>query len=352
MTARGVALQGVLALVALLGAYIAWQRPAAAGASEDVVVMEAGRGDVQTLRYEDATRWVELSRRAGSAEAGLWIRHAQKPPPSAAAAVGDAGTPVAKSPDGKTPAGLPPGVTPLAPPPEREVKASESAERLLEQFTPLKAARALGAVPADKLKEMGLEGSPRRLEVVVRGKPHAFRISSSTGPTSPYLQSEADGKVYLLRGGLVNELETASTSLVERRMHLFKPSEVDEVAVSAGNKRRVLAQSASETGQLVKVTSKQSPDKQDEFAKNWLEKIWRLAAGEVLGKGEAPPGGNPEISAKVEYLSKGKSKGFIEVGKPSTGPDAYARTENTVGWVKVYAPEELLKEAQRVADGG
>src|SRR5207248_2467609 len=55
--------------------------------------------------------------------------------------------------------------------------------------------------------------------------------------------------------------------------------------------------------------------KPDEMAKNWHDKLWRSMVTEVLGKGETPERGQPELSCKVEYTWHGKQKGFIEVGR-------------------------------------
>jgi hypothetical protein len=68
--------------------------------------------------------------------------------------------------------------------------------------------------------------------------------------------------------------------------------------------------------------------------------------------------------AKVEYLDHGKSKGFIELGQvqqmggagplvsaPSTTV-TYARTEHTVGWVKMPATiTDALKELDKIVSG-
>ena len=37
------------------------------------------------------------------------------------------------------------------------------------------------------------------------------------------------------------------------------------------------------------------------MAKNWHDKVWRMMVTEVLGKGELPSGGTPEVACKVEY---------------------------------------------------
>jgi len=239
--------------------------------------------------------------------------------------------------------------TPLEPPkPEREVKTNEQADRLMDRFTPLRASRALGVLPPEKLKELGLENSGRTLEVVARGKTYTFTVSAPGN--SPYLRNTEDGKVYLVSSALISDLDAASSRLVERRLHAFKQSEPDAVTVQQGDKVRELSLTVSEQGVVTRVASKGTPDKPDDFAKNWLERVWRVIPTDILGRGELPQGGAPQVSLKLEYFRKGKSLGFTELAR--VGGVLYVRTEFTPSWVKVHAtPDEILIEAAKVASG-
>jgi hypothetical protein len=83
---------------------------------------------------------------------------------------------------------------------------------------------------------------------------------------------------------------------------------------------------------------------------------------DVLGKGEAPAGGTPEIACKVEYTWKGKPKGFVELGRltpppvasnvsapPAGAVEAWARSERTASWDKLPAnADDVIKECSKV----
>jgi len=388
MKARGAAVQGVLALVGLMAAYAAWQREPETGA-EEVVILDLAKADLEQIRFEDGLRWTALERKRKEGEEGLWMHTGQKPPPAALSVDGgspadggtasapeatpmakaDGGTPkpdagVGSKPDagvggkpdagvgGKPDAGVaptPPSPTPPEPPkPEREVKTNEQAERLMERFTPLRASRSLGVLSPEKLKELGLENTGRSLALLARGKTYSFTVSSIGN--SPYLRNTEDGKVYLVSSALISDLDAASSRLLERRLHAFKQNEPEAVTVQLGDKRRELLQSASEQGVVTRISAKASPDKPDDFAKNWLERVWRLIPTDILGKGELPPGGAPQVTLKLEYLRKDKSLGFTEFAR--VNGILYVRTEFTASWVKVHAPpDEILVEATRVASG-
>jgi hypothetical protein len=245
-------------------------------------------------------------------------------------------------------------VTPPAAPttPERELRGNETAQKLYERFAPLRASRALGTLSDDKLKELGLADSKRKLEVTAGGTRYAFKIGTpASGLSTPYLQNEADGKVYLLGGTVLGDLESASSRLIDRRFHDFKPNEVDTLTVKAADKQREFEFSAGELGQNAKLTPKAAPDKPDDFAKNWHDRIWRLIPVDLLGKGEQPAAGDPKVVVRVDYGFKGKPRGYVELGQ--AGPsDLYARSEFSAGWVKVHSGgDDIAQEGKKVATG-
>ena len=83
------------------------------------------------------------------------------------------------------------------------------------------------------------------------------------------------------------------------------------------------------------------------MSKNWHDKLWRVTVAEVLGKGEMPANGTPDVVCRIEYGWKGKPKGFVELGHvapppvasnvpaPPTATEAWARSERTASWDKL-----------------
>ncbi|MSP59351.1 MAG: DUF4340 domain-containing protein [Myxococcales bacterium] len=322
MRARGAAIQGGLATVGLVLAYTTWQREPERAPGE-VVVLEATQNEIAKVRYEEGAKWVELEKRAD----GVWLRTSPKEPP-------------------KTP--------------ERELHGNENADKLLGKFAPLRASRALGVMAADKLKELGLDAPKKKLEITARGSKVVFSIGASPyGVSDPYVKDERDGRVFVLSGSTLSDLDSAALRLVDRTVHTFQPSEFDGLTLTAGGKTRELVQTNPENVLAAKLASKKTPDKPDDLARNWHDKVWRMVVVDVLGKGEVPAAGAPSVAARIEYTLHGKSRGFVELGKttvavlpgaPGSGTEVYLRTEHTAGWVKVPATaEEILKEAEKVA---
>ena len=334
MRARGAAVQGGLAVIALLAVYATWQRPEQATPG-DVVMVDLSRGDLNRLHYDDGVKWVELERRRGREGPAIWIKQGRLDRPL---------------PDGGLP---PPGVEPK-PLPRGELRANEAAEKLFERFEPLRATRALGTLDPPKLKELGLQDSQKSLQLYARIGRQSFKISTSVlGVGSPYLQNEQDGRVYLLGNTAVADLESAPVRLVDRQLHTFKLADVDGFAVQVNDKRRDFLIKVTPNQPAV-VAAKKSPQKPDDFVRNWHDKIWHLVVLEVLCKGDVPASGDPTVGLRVEYFHRGNRVGWLEVGAPpvSSSPNArelYARSEHTAGWAKVHsASEDQLKEASRV----
>jgi hypothetical protein len=333
MRTRGAAIQGGLAALGLVAAYATWQRQPERAPGE-VVVLDATRGNLGKVRFDDGTKWVEMEQRSDAGEPAIWLH-------------------LAANPTNKSP--------------ERELRGNEGASKLWDKFSPLRATRALGTLDAAKLKELGLDAPKKKLQVTVKGQTRSFAIGTPPFNVSdPYVMDEADKRVYVLGGGVISDLDSSAVRLVDRTVHAFKPAEFDGLTVAAGNKKRELTQTTGDTPASVKLSSKKT-GKVDEQAKNWHDKLWRLYVTEVLGKGEKPAGGEPTLGLRLEYFERGKQKGFLELGRvpapapaapasmPTTPPPAnelYARSEHTAGWVKLPpSADDLLKEADKIVAG-
>jgi hypothetical protein len=334
MNVRGAAVQSGLAALGLVVAYTTWQREPERAPGE-VTVVEVNKGDVQKIRLDTGDgKWVELERKkdARDEDPRVWLKisaDAQK----------------------KTP--------------QREMAGNEGAERLWDKFAPLRATRALGALKPEKLKELGLDAPKKKLELTARSVKHTFAVGSSPmGVSDPYAKDEQDGRVYVLGGGVIADLESASTRLVDRTLHTFKPADFDGITVTGAGKTHAFGAPQADNQFAAKLIEPKT-GKPAEVAKNWHDKVWRSMVTDVLGKGETPEHGTPEVGCKIEYTWHGKSKGFIEIGRltpaappvsssPAAPPpvvsEAWARTEHTSGWVKLPSnADDLLRDCSKVA---
>ncbi|RKI61961.1 hypothetical protein D7X55_22660 [Corallococcus sp. AB049A] len=341
MKARDVAVQGVLAGVALVAAFFVWQREPSRAPGE-VTVEEGQASSLDRIRYDEETRFVELLRDPQDRDT-LWVRLGSKPVKPGAGAgatdggVADGGSIVTTDTDAGTPA------SPTPVPPPRELRGNDVALKLFSRLAPLRAQRDLGVLDDKKLDEIGLAKTERGLTLTLDGTPRTFRVATpASGWGPPYLQRTSDGHVFLLGPALLTDLEAAASRLVDRRLHTFDVDGFDRVVITTGTTSRAFAASGKPPG-AVQLSPENAPGTPDDFARNWHDRLWRLTPVELLGRGEAPPGPAPTPAFRVEYQRGGKAVGELSMAKTPDG-SWYARTEFTPGWARMGGGLELLAE--------
>jgi hypothetical protein len=341
--ARSAALQGGLALVGLVAAYATWQRPKENVKSDSVVVLEATKNSLEKVAYTDGVRSVTVEKKDRMLVTYEYLP-GKRP-------VLDAGLATVELDGGVDGGAALVNVKPAEPPPDRTVYANDRADTIWTKLTPFEGTRALGKLPKEKLDEVGLTNSERKLELTVAGLPHRFTISRPvSGLIGNYAQHEKTGDVFLISSSLFNELDPNSQLLVDRRLHLFKPTEFDAFTVKSGDKTAAFVQTGADVPQLAKVARAETPDKAEELVKNWHDKLWnRLIVTDVLAKDELPKAGAPEVQLRIEYTNKGQPKGWIELGFDAVR-GTWVRTENTPSWVSVHqGSEEIILEGIKLA---
>jgi hypothetical protein len=347
VTSKAVALQGGLAVVGLVAAYITWQRQPELQAGE-VFVLDITKNELQTLRFDDeeAKTWVELRRDSDDNGSFVALRLSGRAAPEA--------KPTAPAPEAGKPT------------PERIVRGSDAAKTLFERFAPLRATRALGVLDATKLKDLGLAASKKHITVVTGAGQRVFDIASAPlGGTDPYLRDQTDGRVFMVSRSILGDFQAAATSLVEHHLHGFRLEEADRVTMAAGaaNKEYRVARSAD--GKGVEIAEASGAGKTDPAARAWHERALGLWPSESLGKGELPAEGEPQTRLRLEYSSHGHSLGWLTIAEGAVPPGQsvtsatpapkkvyYARSEFTLGWVKLSSDSEaLVTEGVKLAGG-
>ncbi|HEY5282980.1 MAG TPA: DUF4340 domain-containing protein, partial [Polyangia bacterium] len=233
MTSRQLAVQGGLALATLALAYFTWQRNPEL-ASDEVFVVDIAKGDLKSARFDDSEKstWVELGRSSDGSGSFIMV-HLGPQEPAASAKTKAAETKAAET--SKTP--------------DRLVRGNEAAEKLFASFAPLRASRSLGILPADKLKELGIASTQKRITLVLHNGKRSFAIAPApAGASDPYLRDEASGQVYVVSRSLLSDFQTATSLLVERHIHAFRLEEADRIAVSQDTTRREFRVSRGEDG--------------------------------------------------------------------------------------------------------
>jgi hypothetical protein len=366
MKARSAALQGAIAVGALALAAATWLRAPESSTPGGVVIADVPAGSVQRVAWDDGSHRVEIER-ARPGEPGVWLRISRSPwlsPPDAGLDAGpklplsdggprgvDGGPGAVRADGGVRTAdggvrgdGGVPAIEIAPPAPDRELRGNELAEKVLDQFSPFTAARALGIPDASKLREYGLEGGLRRLDVWTKDSHLGFEISSPVGTGASYLRT-ADGRVFVLGGSLVQDLASASSRLVDRRVHAIKTDDADRLVVHLGTQTRTFFQ--RRVAGTTKVFADAHGDTPDAYAQGWMDRLNKMVPSDILGRGEVPPEGEPKVELRVDYQRGSLSLGFVELARAQNG--WFARSEHSVGWMRVVGRAEgLMHDADRL----
>jgi hypothetical protein len=358
VTGKAAALQGGLAALGLITVHLTWQRQPD-GLPGDVTLIDAGKNDLGRVHFEDDTAVVDLERHKDGPEAGIWLHLVEKPP--ATKPTPPPADPK-NAPKNGTATSEPPaqGLAPATPPnPPRDLRGSEAAGKLLDQFTPFRSPRAFGVLDPAKLKELGLDQSKKKLTITAKGDTREYIVGQPPGGNGEaFLRDVRDGRVYLMPHSVLGDFN-ASTRLVDKKLHGFEQAEFETLRLTVDGKTRELLQTHRETPLTTQLASPKTPDKVDQMAKNWHDMLWRSFPMEVLGRGETPKEGTPTPVVRVEYFDGKKSLGYIELAKPpetaqqqtdSAGnrTTLYARTERTAGWVKLHVNGTLTSDAEKI----
>jgi len=353
VTGRSAAIQGGLAVIGLVAAHFTWQREPerAPGAA---TVIDASKSDVSVVHYADKNTEVDFRRSAGGDnDVPLWI-HIVK---------GDGALrhndPAKDKTKAKDPAAQ--AAAKELPDTPRDLRGSDMAVRLVDNFGPLVSPRAFGVLDKAKLKELGLESPVRKLDVTVKGDVRHYEIGQpekATGGES-FLRDTRDGRVYLMPRGMLADLQNPG-HLVDRRMHAFELADFDRIVISAGDKTKEYVQTDRQVRAKAAFAPAKSPDKPDQMAKNWHDSLWRAFPSEILGRGEEPAGGKPATVLRIEYFDGKKSIGFDElarvestsgVSEEPANSDVYLRTEHSAGWLKLQTGSQIVADAQKLLQG-
>lgn len=299
--------------------------------------------------------------------------------PEGAAPAAPAPAPTAAAPAAVAPAAPAAAPAPAAPPaaapgvPVHEVKetitirqfrGSDQAEKLLDMFGPLRAARSLGPVDEAKSKELGFTDSKKSLTVNLRGQSIKYTLGGTSYGIGDAYARDPEGRAYLIAQRLPADLEFAESRLMERRLHRFERTDFDRLEVTAGGKKRVLMQHNRQDPTAYYFTEEATPDKRDDTLKNWVEKTMRMAINDYVAQGEepqpsaagaAPMSGAPATGDLVtlRFFDGRKELGTAVLSRyqnPKTNQlEFFARTETTIGLVRLLTAtaESAVQDAEK-----
>ena len=277
----------------------------------DVTIWQGKPKDVESIVYDGKKKRVELTSKKD--DLGRWFvgsvekeKAAPRPAPDAGAPEPAAGEKVVT------------GIVSITP-----------AEKLLDVLAPLKAIRAVGQLPADREAEFGFTEPEGTLTVKLGGAERKLLFGGPTpGGSDRYVRDPANGEVYVVKGQVFRDVDTAESALMERDLHEWKDAEVAAAKIIAGGKNRTVVRGSTEAKRFW--ADEASKETADETIGNWMSKVDRLRPSEYQQAAPDPR----ETVVRIEYTgSGGTALGWLEVVRGPTGdsgkPQYFVLSERT-----------------------
>lgn len=306
-----------------------WTRDKApkALAQAEVTVFSARPGDIGRIDYEGKTKKVALERKEdkqGAYLVGTVEKAAAAPKPAPDAGAGAEGDEQPEAP-------------PAGPATTTTVISVGAGQKLLDALAPFKALRAIGKVPDDRAAEFGLAEPEGSLTIGYKSGAKKLVVGGATpGGADRYVRDEATGEVYVLKGDVYRDLDSADQRLVERDLHEWKEPEVAKAKISAGGKTREVVRGGADGKKFW--ADGAAPATNDETVGNWMSKLDRLKPTEYV---LAAPEGQ-EAVVRIDYASSGNPNlGYVELvkvpGKDGGKAEWYVTSERLRAYGKVAA---------------
>lgn len=191
--------------------------------------------------------------------------------------------------------------------------STTAALKLASDLAPLKALRAVGRVPRDKLSEFGLDAPTQRAIVKFRNAQHTLEWGDeTTGEADQYVLDREKNEVYVLLGDLARTIAEADVRLPNQELHEWADTTPTSATISGSAGKRNLVR-GGQSGNLFWADRANSAQK-DETLTNYMAKIDHLRS--ILFD-PSPPSGRTMLF-RIEYAGHGSPMGYMEFWKGTT----------------------------------
>jgi hypothetical protein len=230
-------------------------------------------------------------------------------------------------------------------------KASDKADKLFKDLSPMLALRRLEVSDPDKLEELGLASPKATLEIVRGGQTQALDVGGeSYGSRHIFVQRRSDGAVYLVERELLASLKSARSRLADRRLVGLARKDVVRALITAeGQSLDITQHHADDKDHAVWVLSS-DPEMAPEQLTTWMTQALKLIGMRYVDPADPPADLQSRLTVQF-FGAKGASETLqlLQVGKSG---DWYARSEHTRGLVKVIrsSAKSLADDVQSVIE--
>lgn len=303
----------VLAVASTATAYVAWQKPNITDKDDSVVVFGEAAEKLTAVEWSDESNVVKV---AHEGEA-LTVTTTKMAP------------------------------APTAPASPQTYPATEAARDMLKKLAPLSAARDLGKLAPEQLKEFGLDMPKSKLVLTFGEVQRSLDVGNTVFGSGDYYARTRDGETYLVRAAILSALGHGAIALQDKDVGVPR-KKFDTVRISAGGKQREIKQRNGDDPSKAFFADPAEPDHRLDSLSGWMDRVLRLRVVELASES---PSGEPQLT--VEFLS-GKDPVSILRVWPAGDKGALATSSHFKSPVMLFkgAIEAVLRDADNALNDG
>jgi hypothetical protein len=212
----------------------------------------------------------------------------------------------------------------------------EQAEGIVEAMAAPLAVRDLGVVEEEMKGELGLADSEVRLTVEVDGEARELRVGGQVFASGDrYVESLADGRVYVFLANDLNGLENGGSILVERRVLRASADQVAEATVTTPSSSRTMRKIADASGAPAWAPA-EALGRPDQSFGTFMERLGQLT---IVGYVPELDRASLQELARIEYRdADGELLEQVQLLRSTAAaPEYFVLTPQTRGPARVYA---------------
>jgi len=230
-------------------------------------------------------------------------------------------------------------------------KASDKAEQLLKDLSPMLALRRLEVTDPEKLEEIGLTIPGATLQITRGGQTQMLDIGGEAyGSRNIYVRRQSDGHVYLVERELLQGLKYARSRLADHSLVGLARKDIARAVITADDETLMITQRFADDAKRAVWVLAEDEDRAPDQLTTWMGQALKLKGMRYADPAQPPADLQPRLTVQF-FDAKGawETLVLLQVGQ---GGDWYARSEHTRGLVKVVrsAAKSLADDVESVIE--
>lgn len=311
---------GVALCVALVGAYQTWTHEGDPDLSGATVILDVDRDELASIEFDSPSSTLVLEAREDELGPYVWGVFTPK--------------------DGEA---LEPSV----------FKVGAAGETLVGNLAPFVSKRVLEGVDESKLEELGFGEEESQLTIRREGRePQRYQVAAKVyGGRNRYVRDPQDGTVYVVAAGTIQQLETARTTLPDRSLVGYDPTDISSITVRGGEAEVTYAQQNPDD-RSARFWALEGRTEPNPAAAGWIDKVLNLRISRYLE--QDPPGLEEAFSLVVASGRKATEVVVLRALGEDGEMGWYARSpyDRAVVVLNASAVEEVFADLPAVLDAG